>query len=264
MDDGAHIGVNADLAPIPDDFAGRVEFDLHTPVAGDEIRANIQGALGRGLPGLQSLAPFARIIAGGPSARNAPLDGVTMALNGALKLFTDRGLAPTYWACCDPQGLMVEKFLAGPLPEETIYLVASKCAPEVFERLGDRRVVVWHVSDFAPAELLPVPCGSSVTTCAIPLLLRLGYPRQEIWGWDCCFGDDGETHANPQEHFYHEILDVEMEGRHFKSTRSWAMEAIDLGNKVWPIYQWLGLDITIMGDGMVRAFLAGSKAALAE
>lgn len=256
----SHVATNLELEPIPEAFAGVVEFELHVPCPDEELQANIARTLERGLPDIQADAPFIRIIAGGPSARNAPLDGVTLALNGALKLFTDRGLAPTYWACCDPQGLIVEKFLDGPLPEETIYLVASKCPANVFDRLKGRDVRVWHVSDHAGPALFPVPCGSTVTTSALMLALRLGFPRQEVWGWDCSFGDDGSTHANPQEHFYHEVIDLEVDGRRFKSTRSWLLEAEDLGNKVWPVLTWLGLDIRVMGDGMLATYIRGSKA----
>ncbi len=265
------VGLNTELEAIPEDFQGTVQFDLHTPCGEEQIRANIASALRRKLPEAHLDGPFVRIIAGGPSARQAPLDGPTLAVNGALKLFTDEGKAPTWWACADPQGPAVENFLRGPLPEETVYLVASKCDPVIFERLKHRDVRVWHVSDFVgvlddtgqPTGLFPIPCGSTVTTCAISLMLRLGYPRQEVWGWDCCFGDDGSTHANAQEHFFHEVIDLDIGGRNFKTTRSWALEAQDVVNKVWPVFTWLGTEVNIMGDGMLKAYLAYNAAYVA-
>lgn len=255
------IGLASELPPIVDGTTGEISFEIYTPVASATLLKNIALNSARKLP--EMTGRKLRILASGPSAINAPLDGETMALNGALGLFFNSGRAPTYWAVCDPQRDPVLAFLDCPLPQDTTYLVASKCHPDVFERLKDHRVVVWHVSDFVDAERHPVPCGTSITTCSIPLAMRLGYPDLEIWGWDACFGEDGSDHAIPQKHAYTETLDVEIEGRVFKTTRAWALEAFDLGNKAWPIYRWLGMRIEVMGDGMVRAFLAGSRAELA-
>lgn len=244
-----------DVGPLPQDMAGRViEFDIKTPCDEATIRANIAHALRLGLPEANATPPRLTIVANGPSARQAPLDGLTLALNGAMKLFLAQGKAPTYWAACDPQEL-VTQFLPDDPPKATIYLVASKCHPAVFEKLKGRDVRVWHVSDFVDDDtgLRPVPCALTITTIAIPLMLQLGFPRQHIWGWDACYGDDGSNHAVPQAHHEPEIIELDLDGRIFRTTRSWAAEAQDACNKMLPIYRYLGLDLVIQGDGLVRA-----------
>lgn len=174
-----------------------VNFVVETPCR-DEVPGNIEHALSLGLPEADA-EPLKRltIIANGPSAKDAPLDGETVALNGALKLFFNTGRVPTYWAACDPQRDYVLEFLDVPLSKETIYYVGTKCHPDVFKRLEGYDVRLWHISDYpAPKPIRAVPTGCSVTLVALGLFRRLGYRAFDVWGWDGCYVD-GEHHAAP-------------------------------------------------------------------
>lgn len=174
-----------------------VQFAVETPCR-DEVPSNIEHALSLGLPeadgdDLKRLT----IIANGPSALQAPLGGETLALNGALALFMNTQRAPTYWAACDPQRDLVLNFLDIPLSEETIYFVGSKCHPDVFKRLEGYDVRLWHISDYpTPKPVRRVSTASTVTIVAMGLMRRLGYRAFDIWGWDACYGPNGEQHAN--------------------------------------------------------------------
>src|SRR5580765_5062864 len=170
-----------------------VEFVVSTPVSDEDLVANVRHALTLGLPELCDFeyawnGPLT-VVASGPSALKAPFDGKTLAINGALGLFTRAGRAPTYWVACDPQELVAD-FL-DEMPESTTYLIASKCHPKVFERLRDRKVILWHVHDECTWELTkerqPVARAVSVTICAFELMARLGWRRFDTWGWDGCF-----------------------------------------------------------------------------
>lgn len=175
-----------------------VGFQIIVPHGEDTISAHIAHALSLGLPEfddgpLKTLS----VIANGPSASLYDFDtpGPTLALNGALKLFTDRGKAPTYWACCDPQALVAD-FLVNP-PLETVYLVASKCHPLVFQMLQGRDVRLWHIDDHPMVKTghRAIPVASSVTLCAISLMARVyGVRHFETYGWDACFNGT-EHHA---------------------------------------------------------------------
>lgn len=179
----------------------QVSFDIQTPATDDTLGAHIAHALSLGLPECddQPLKTLT-VIANGPSASLYDFDssGPTLALNGALKLFTDRGKAPTYWACCDPQALVAD-FLIDP-PLSTIYLVASKCHPLVFQMLQGRDVRLWHIDDHPMTRtgVRAVAVASSVTLCAISQLSQLsrieGYRHFETYGWDACFNGT-EDHA---------------------------------------------------------------------
>lgn len=177
---------------------GQVIFDVHTPVPGD-VPNHIMHALSLGLPEADQ-EPIKRltIIANGPSAREAPLFGETLALNGAIKLFP-KGHHPTYWAACDPQRDHILNCLNIPLSQHTTYFVASKCHPDVFKRLEGFDVRLWHINDYTyPEGIRPVPTAVSVTLTSMSLMRRLGYRAFDVWGWDACY-INGEHHASDHE-----------------------------------------------------------------
>lgn len=236
-----------------------VEFDVQTPTTDAVLREQVIHALSLGLveaaprPHPRSM-PHLKVIAGGPTARLAKLDGATLAVNNALKLFTDQGKAPVYWAGCDPQAHLAD-FLRD-APTNTIYLVASKCHPSVFEALKNRKVIVWHVDDPCVWDLIehrnPVATSVSITLTSFGLMEMLGYRTFETWGWDGCY-IDGQDHASPQVHGGSDIRvgvpdESEPDGyRYFDTTNSWALEAQDALNKL-PAH-----NVSIMGDGFIAA-----------
>jgi hypothetical protein len=247
-----------------------VIFQQHAPAGADQLVRNVRHALSLGLPELRDFEypreETLSIIANGPSAREAPLEGVTLALNGALRLFTDRGLAPTFWAACDPQPLVAE-FLKD-APEDTVYLVASKCDPSVFQALVGRRVVLWHVHEEATAPLFTtsrIAPGVSITICAFELMARLGYRAFETWGWDGCLFEDREQHAIPQAAINADLIlifrkpgstaepteDAQEGDRVFHTSRTWAHEAEDAVQAL----RGFPFDVTIHGGGYIGAFL---------
>lgn len=246
---------------MPDGFApGPIEFEIHLPVDDETIGRHIRSAIARGLPELREFeypqdGPL-KVIASGPSARLADLSGPTLAVNGALGLFTAQGQAPTYWAACDPQELVAD-FLAE-CPAETHYLVASKCHPKVFDRLLSlgRKVTLWHVGEDGAWDHLEgrscILSRISITLTAIAgLMPALGWRAFETWGWDGCFMD-GVHHATGQPLGEQMLVEIDVEGRTFRTTTSWALEAEDMLGSLctspWPP--------VIHGDGMFAALLA--------
>jgi len=236
----------------------RVEFDVHLPVSDRQLLANVRHALSLGLPELRDFEyPWngaLNVIASGPSARKAPLDGKTLALNGAMRVFTQAHRAPTYWAACDPQELVAD-FLTE-APESTIYLVASRCHPSVFERLKGRNVVLWHLCENATyaltADRAPVSSACSITLCAFEVMARLGWRGFETWGWDGCYVD-GESHAVAQP----TAGDVTVQNgeKTFRTTTNWLNEAKDaslaLNGFPFPIH--------VHGGGMIGEILKSCR-----
>ena len=242
-----------------------IQFQVNVPLDDDTLIAHVKHALSLGLPELRdfeySWDGTLKVIASGPSARQADLSGKTAAINGALRLFAERDVAPTYWIACDPQEKVVE-FL-GAIPEETVYLVASKCHPAVFERLKNRNVVLWHVHDEATwpliADRYPVSRGVSVTICAFEVWARLGWRKFDIWGWDGCIMD-GKANVIPQDNGGGEIM-VHVDDRKFLSTTVWALEAQDA--TMW--LRGFPFPIHIHGGGLTGAILrSGSSTHVTE
>lgn len=231
-----------------------IEFDIRTPCTVETLEAHVAAARARGLPELSASEVLHRgkltLVANGPSALRAPLrNRPTMAANGSIKLFTSRGLAPTYWIGCDPQALMAD-FLTD-APPETTYLVASKCHPSVFDALKDRKVLVWHIDDVPSVTGNPatVPCATSVTLCALSVARLLGYRNIETWGWDGCFWGSRD-HAVSQPMNNQRITNLVGRER-FDTTPTWCAEAHDA------TLQLPGADYTVnvKGGGMISAIL---------
>ena len=270
-----------------------VAFDIVVPTTNQALNDNVRHALTLGLQEADDRNMPLNIVANGPSARGLKFKGMTMALNGAHNLPAFKRKGPDMWAACDPQELVAD-FVKRP-KKRTTYLVASKCHPKVFERLKGRDVRLWHLSDVEFTQGRIVPCATSVTLTALLLAQRLGARRIDVWGWDCCFAEDGTHHAstgdmNPNAHTIDVRVGPELArrrrarrlarlrreptpqrpkglrhdrladrrgrtGKDFKTTPTWCLEAQEAVN-ILPLLRWAGVDVVIHGDGMVRAIAA--------
>lgn len=244
------------------DGEGVIQFAISTPR--NDLRAHIDHALSLGLPEAESSHRQISLIANGPGALGYDFDtpGETIAVNGALKLFTDRGKAPDYWICCDPQGpgdntVTPIDFLSGELPDRTTYLVASKCHPGLFERLKGKDVWLWHVNDVPVPGKRQIPCAVSVTICALLLLHRppFSYTRVDTYGWDCCFsGEDHHAGPGALSNTPGRIIIEVGDGDFYNSTSTWACEVRD-ATGVLPVLRWCGTDVVIHGPSMLAAIV---------
>lgn len=222
---------------------GVVTFDLKTPLDEETIRSHIASSTARNLRPAIEPTEVLTIIAGGPSASLAPQDGPTLALNAGLSVCT---VPPTFYAACDPQEI-VASFLKDP-PKETIYYIASKCHPKVFDALKDRDVRLWHVGDYVPGG---ISCAPSITLTALLLFFKLGWRRFAVYGWDGCFRGE-QHHVGDQPAAQSQRITLEVGERTFTTTPTWAQEAQD-ALYVLSIMEFMGAEITIHGDAMVQA-----------
>lgn len=235
-----------------------VHFDIQTPGTSEEVCANVRHALSLDLPrahhmGLQSPTPLI-VVANGPSAKQAPLDAPgAIALNGALKMFTDQGCAPQFWAACDSQAIVAD-FIPDNPPDSTIYLVASKCHPSVFEKLQGRRVLLWHLADEATDTIHNEPTimsAVSITLCALTLLRAMGLKRFVTYGWDGCYMD-GADHAQPQVHSREHDIGISVGEQVFRTTGPWAAEGQDA---VTQLVYFADYTVEVRGGGYLDALL---------
>lgn len=231
---------------------GSVAQDIYVPEA--DLRGHVAYALSLGLPEVE-LEPGGEtltIIANGPSAGAFGFGpGDTLAVNGALQLFTASGAAPTFWAACDPSPIVCN-FLKD-APAQTTYLVASKCHPAVFDMLADRKVMLWHVDEAETRDMLQgrrMITTASTITVTVMELAALWYANLETWGWDGCYLD-GKDHAVDQEHHRHGDQAVVIGGETFASTRSWAQE----GTCARIHMSQSSHGLTVHGPGMFSALL---------
>jgi hypothetical protein len=237
-------------------------FDYITPLPDEICNRQIADSLKLHLPEAVERRKLT-IIAGGPSAAHVDLwsiDGPTLALNSAIRLYQKAGLYPTYFAACDPQAE-----IAGLIPDNpsdrTTYLIASKCHPSIFHKLRDRDVRVWHMRDYEARDRSRIALCCSVTLTATWLMHRLGYTDFEYWGWDGCFMD-GRHHAAVDDDWSQiECLHINYGGKiendeiiggtNFATTRSWAAEAKG-AEQFFQLAEYFDLKIKINGGGMIE------------
>lgn len=237
-----------------------IEFNLQVPVGDETCRQHIAASLAKPIPDAVKRRKL-NVIANGPSARNADfwkMDGPILALNGAINLLTNKGTWPTFWAACDPQEVVADLLPERP-PQETIYYVASKCHPSVFQKLKHNRVQLWHVSDHKTENRWHVAPSASITITSCWLMNRLGFTDFEFWGWDGCFMDgrhhaigDGDFSGVPAVSLNYggKIENGEViGGRTFQTTRTWAAEA-KAADQFFQLAEYFDIGIKINGDGM--------------
>jgi hypothetical protein len=95
---------------------------------------------------------------------------------------------------------------AGFVTDACEYLVASQCAPEVFDALKGKSVTLWHANSPWMPELLKdekdrvtylIGGGTTVGMNALALAVSLGYRKIHLYGFDSCYRD-GAHHAYAQ------------------------------------------------------------------
>lgn len=185
----------------------RLALDMHGCATDVEMHANLEATFKRGYVSivelLGKLSGTVSLVGSGPSLKSTlhELTGDVFAINQAVGFLLDNGIVPKYamfWDAAD----IVAKF-AVPHPDIT-YLVASRCHPDVFERLKGCKMYVWHAGgDHDINDQLwkhgvdepMIPGGSAGITRAICFANVLGFRDIHVFGADSSYSDEGNTHV---------------------------------------------------------------------
>lgn len=209
------------------------------------------------------------------------------AINGAHEWLISNGIDPDLFVSCDPRTTIRPNVETK--SKRTVYLLASRCHPQVFDHLKDCKVVLWHSmasrSDVKPASTedgkvawedmdLIEECevfrdrietgksygvgGASTSGLrAITLAYSMGYRKVILFGFDSCLAADRDTKRFSGEKVGQgAIIDVIVDGRRFFCNGAMAAQA----QEVQKIINALpGLNIEARGDGLIAAILAARK-----
>jgi len=190
---------------------------LHRAMAAGDLALrcdNIRRNIARGLPKVSPTAAergsdVMKLVCFGPSLADnwehvKVGEGDIWTVSGANRYLYRRGIAPQFHLEADPRPHKAE-LVKGACPT-TVYLIASRCHPSMFEALADKRVLLYHVFgederetlDDVAAQDFRVPPAWSMGNTALNIGMLLGYKRFLIYGMDGSFTDDGRQH--PDDH----------------------------------------------------------------
>lgn len=238
----------------------------------EELKRNVISSTKRGL---RILFPHTQneekvlLLGGGPSLaenleeiRAKRAQGYKLVTtNGAYNWAVKNGLEVSCQILVDAREF--NKRFVSPLQPKCQYMLASQCAPEVFDAVPAEQTWLWHSAlDEEQCEMLqdyhldrgepffPIIGGSTVMLRAIPLLMTLGFHHLEIYGFDSCLvGHD--HHAYPQaENETTSIIQVACGDRIFDCQpwmASQAQEFMDLINALSDT----NLELIVHGDGLI-------------
>jgi len=227
----------------------------------EQLRGNILSALGRKLPEV-TFGPLPHdgtlvVVGSGPSLADS-LGEVKaerekgrpiIAIKGAHDYLVGHGIVPTAFLSLEPRDRPVR------LPQKAcLYLLASRCPPELFDSLKHCRVNVFHTWDGTQPipELKGKPLltgGSTSGLRAISVGYAWGFRRFTLIGFDSCLrGNEkrvtGEI-CEPEKQ-----MDVIVAGRKFMTNGAMALQAKDFRDMLT-----LMPDCTfdVRGDGLLAA-----------
>lgn len=223
----------------------------------EQCSVNLRSAVKRDIPFLgigHPLPQSVAVVAGGPSIRDQvetfrAWDGYIVAINGVHDWLLDQGIVPDAMIVLDPQ-VMVADFLKR-ANDETTYLVASCCAPEVFDALEGKRVVMWHTAmgDSVPEGVNAFVWGGPTTVTRAPYVLHMmGLRDIHIFGVDGSYEAGSHAYSNVA---IGEPVAVRVGNEVFISEMELVMQA----EWLWEIVRTAPEDtkITVHGRGMCPA-----------
>ena len=177
-----------------------------------------------------------------------------VAIKGTHDYLIEHGITPDLWVCLDPRdkrdGVQRKN-------KNTVYLLASRCHPVMFEHLADCKVMLWH-SWSQEAELPALDnkwCIGGGTTSglrAVNIGYVLGFRKFVMYGYDSCV--DGDT-LRVDGSKGDRLLNVYVgnSGRKFVTTPEMAQQAKEF-QRIYEIMP--DVEIISRGDGLITAILA--------
>lgn len=238
----------------------------------DSLISNIASALKRPLPELIPQEPHDRrmvIVATAPSVERYTIErqpgDMICCVNGAHDWLLARGVVPDICVLLDSTHELAD--VVHPV-KGVRYVVASQCHPDVFDALSGFHVIRWHA--LVPPETLGgrelvdvleehappgdgnywmIPGGGTAAIRCLSLGQFSGYRKFLVYGLDSSFADDGRRQVQAHMPCKGNEIEVEFNGRRFRTTPSLAAQAQD--------FQGLYLRalndcrVTVMGDGLI-------------
>lgn len=246
-------------------------FDVSQFNMPEGISAHIESSLKRGLPELLPAicshdGNFV-IVGSGPSLKDH-IEEIKQeqengrpicAIKGAHDYLVANGIYPDLFISIDPRDRRNNVQLPS---ENTVYLLASRCCPELFDHLSNRNVMIWHAmcgedeNEIIRKHNKYMIGGMSTSGLrAVNVGVFMGFRNFVMYGMDSCNAPDGIT-KRIDGSLTGQRQDVIVNGRKFVSNVAMAKQAYDFQF----LYQIMpGIHIDVKGDGLIAAIVAERK-----
>lgn len=230
------------------------------------IRENVARRLPELLPAICSHDGTGVIAGSGPSLHKT-WEGIkedkakgrpVMAVKGAHDFLVEKGIEPDLFISIDPRD---RRNNVQRETQDTIYLLASRCAPQLFEHLKDRHTVIWHAGS-GTEEMqclgdlgVKYTIGGTSTSGmrAVNVFYHLGFRSVKMYGMDSCLADDGMT-KRVDGSLTGQTIDVWVGHTGKKFTANIAMaEQAKAFQLIWAMMP--DMKVEIVGDGLLKAIL---------
>lgn len=251
-------------------------FDVKTFNVPEGVTSHIESAMKRGLPELLPAicshdGTFV-IVGSGPSlantweelkeerAKRRPI----CAVKGAHDFLVEKGIEPELFFSIDPRD---RRNNVSKETKNTVYLLASRCAPVMFDHLKDRYVMLVHTGSAHDENKLMHDLGvkyiiggmSTSGLRAVNLGYYMGFRNFVMYGMDSCNAEDGIT-KRVDGSLTGQIQGVRVgnayAGPEFTGNIAMIQQALDFQK----IYQYLpDAHIEVKGGGLLAAIIEERK-----
>lgn len=236
----------------------------------DERLVHVKHAVSLGLPRLMvrpKREGFVSIACYGPSLADTYRDMAKpiISVSGAHDYLLGKGIVPTWHIECDPRPHKAQ--MLAKANDETEYLIASCCHPDVFDALRGRNVYLWHVDNCFESRQwafsndpdgLCIGGGSNVGLRAFEIAHVLGFRELDVHGMDCSFRDSqwaGDHSGKPKDVIY-----VRADG----SSRMFATHPVMVQAAREAVEFWRTHDVKmkVRGSGLMQHMMRQSMASM--
>jgi len=212
-------GTLPNIIDYQDPHVAQLMADGFINVEDEIILRNVYSSIRRGLPQMRTgptRPDVICLVGSGPSLNETEDElrellwngAILVTLNGSYHWCRERNLKPQTQIVLDARPTNA-RFVTPYVPKCN-YVLASQCAPEVFDAVAEYPDVwIFHgvakagdtatemLNDYYGENWVAVGGGTTVASRALLLLRMSGYVRFELFGVDCCWHGT-EHHALPQ------------------------------------------------------------------
>lgn len=237
-------------------------------------RANVTSALARNLPefspGVVAHDGTMVCVASGPSMPQyveairyeRKLGRPIFAVKGAHDFLCEQDIIPDLYICVDPTPATHPAHKLERVNDQTLYVLASRCHPSMFDLVDGRSVMVFH--SWSPHEnyeefkgKVLVGGGSTSGLRAIMLSYLWGFRNIKLYGFDSCLAADRTTKRFTGENTGESpVYPVFVDGKRFWCNAAMHAQAYEIQH----YYKWCpGLHLDAVGDGLIPAILEARR-----